>query len=87
MQSNEVKRFKAAVKELIDDYSMLLIIAVIVTVILNVPITTLLIPKFVSNNIIHSIIVLCGLFVPFIGATFLWHEYKVENNIKDDDWY
>lgn len=86
MRSNEVKRFKAAITALINDYYALLTIAVIITMLLNIPITVWLVPKFVSNNIIHSIIILCGLFVPFLGASFLSHEYKIENNIKDNDY-
>ena len=86
MQSNEVKRFKKFVKDIIEDYWMLLACSAILCMCVNLILVLTMGKHFIHNDVVYPIVVLVGLSMPYIGVVWLWDEYKIENSIKDDDY-
>ena len=87
MQSNEVMRFKKFLKGLINDYIQLIYILAVVSFLCNVIIAIVLGLKLTVHPIIAFLIVTVLILTPVCGVRFLEHEFKIENNIEDDDDY
>lgn len=88
MQSNEVKRLKAAVKTLIADYNDLIYTLAAISFLINLILAIVLGLKITVHPLVGFMIVSVLLLTPAVGVKFLDHEYRVENDIpkEDDDW-
>lgn len=88
MQSNEVKRLKAAVKTLIADYNDLIYTLAAISFIINLILAVILGIKINVHPLVEFMIVSMLLLTPIIGVKFLDHEYRIENDLpKEDDDY
>ena len=88
MQSNEVKRLKAAVKTLIADYNDLIYTLAAISFVINLILAVILGIKINVHPLVGFMIVSMLLLMPIIGVKFLDHEYRIENDLpKEDDDY
>ena len=86
MQSNEVKRFKKFVKDIVDDYVNFVYTIAAISFFCNIIIAIVLGMHIKVHPITALIIVTMLLLTPICGARFLDHEYEVEQDIEDDDY-
>lgn len=84
MQSNEVKRFKAAIKTLIADYNDLIYTLAVISFLINLILAIVLGLNITVHPLVGFMIVSVLLLTPSVGVKFLEHEYRVENDLSKD---
>ena len=76
MESNEVKRFKAMIREIIDDFDTLIVVASIISIVINI-ILGIIIAK-TCNKDIGCCYITFGILIPYFGGAFLVKEHDDE---------